>query len=319
MVVTPLVLAVPMDTNVDRAIAEIAEEHHGVFSGPDLDLLKVPKDARHHRIATGRWQEMHEHVYRIAGSPPNWRGALLAACWAGGRRAVASHRSAAALWDLPAGNRDRVELTCPRWRRARHTGLVVHESTALPRGDVTEVDGIPCTTTARTLFDLARVVRPMALDLNLDNALRRNLTTIPELNELCERLARRGRPGSQAFRAALLGRGPQTRVPESPPERLLAKYLTEQGLPAPVFQYEVRERDGTLVARTDLAYPIWRLVIEYDSFQEHLGKIPLVRDAARRNSITRAGFTPLVATHADIVDRGRQLARTIHEIGSRAA
>jgi hypothetical protein len=308
-----------MDTSIDRAIAGLAEEHHGVFSATDLDLLEVPKDARHHRVATGRWQEIHEHVYRIAGSPSTWRGALLAACWAGGRRAVASHHSAAALWDLPAGNRDRVELTCPRWRRARHAGLVVHESTALPVGDVTEVDGIPCTTTARTLFDLARLVRPVALDINIDNALRRNLTTIAELDELCARLARRGRPGSRAFRAAIAGRAPQARVPESPPERLLARYLEERGLPAPVFQYEVRERGGRLVARADLAYPTWRLVIEYDSFQEHLGKIPLVRDAARRNSITRAGFTPLVATHADIVDRGRQLARTIHEIRSRAA
>ncbi|HEX9506245.1 MAG TPA: hypothetical protein VGA62_09605, partial [Acidimicrobiia bacterium] len=96
-------------------------------------------------------------------------------------------------------------------------------------------------------------------------------------------------------------------------------YLVQQGLPAPATQFEVREPSGALVARTDLAYPQWRLVIEYDSFQEHVGKVAMVHDAARRNAISRAGFTPLTATHADITDRARQLARTIRDLRSRAA
>lgn len=268
---------------------------------------------------TGRWAELHDRVYRVCGSPPNWRGELLAACWAGGSRAVASHRSAAALWQLPAGRRDITEITCPRWRRARHVGVLVHESTAIEAIDLTEVHRIPCTSAARTLFDLARALGPVALDINIDAALRQGLTSVPDLTELLGRLGGRGRRGSQRFRTALADRSPADRLPESPPERLLARFLVAQGLPAPVTQFEIRDGQGRLVARSDLAYPQWAIVIEYDSFQEHVGKGPLVRDAARRNKITRAGFLPLTATHADIADRAAELARTIRQLRDRAA
>jgi hypothetical protein len=69
----------------------------------------------------------------------------------------------------------------------------------------------------------------------------------------------------------------------------------------------------------DLAYPQWNVVVEHDSFQGHVGKVPLVRDAARRNAITRPGFVPMTATHADITGRAVALARTIRQLRNRAA
>ena len=62
----------------------------------------------------------------------------------------------------------------------------------------------------------------------------------------------------------------------------------------------VRDVDGRLVARCDLAYPQWHIVIEYDSVQEHTGRSALLRDSARRNAITALGFTPVVATIQDL-------------------
>ena len=99
---------------LDRAIAEIAEAHHGVFSAAHLRDLHVSESERTHRLATGRWIAVHERVYRVAGTPTSWRSELLAACWAGGTRGVASHRSAAALHGLPGGREDPLEITCPR-------------------------------------------------------------------------------------------------------------------------------------------------------------------------------------------------------------
>ena len=122
--------------------------------------LGISAQDRLHRVRTGRWLRVHDGVYRIAGAPITWRGDLLAACRAGGSRAVASHRSAAALWELPGAAVDLMEITCPRWRRARHDGLIVHETLVLGSADTTTVDHIPCTTIERTIFDMCGTAGP---------------------------------------------------------------------------------------------------------------------------------------------------------------
>src|SRR5262245_24618672 len=139
-----------MGRNADRTLAAASEATFGIFTLAHADESGLTRGEARHRIDSGQWVPLHEDVYRLAGAPNSWRGALLAACWAGGFRAVASHRSAAALWGLAGGKRSIQEICCPRWRRARHESLVVHESKALDPVDTTFVDAIPVTTPERT-------------------------------------------------------------------------------------------------------------------------------------------------------------------------
>jgi hypothetical protein len=81
-------------------------------------------------------------------------------------------------------------------------------------------------------------------------------------------MAKRGRRGSARFRAALAARTPGEALPDSAPERLLAIRLTRHGLARPELQHVVRDASGAFVARVDLAYPKWKILIEYDSCQE---------------------------------------------------
>ncbi|MFN8025872.1 MAG: hypothetical protein U0W40_05790 [Acidimicrobiia bacterium] len=297
---------------LDSLIAAIAEQHHGNFALHHLDDLGVTVQVRKHRIEQGRWVSPHEGVFRIAGTPPSWKGDLVAATWAGGERAVASHRSAAALWGLPGGRPEIREVTCPRWRRARHQGLVVHESNRVDDCDVTTVDGIRCTTVVRTIFDLCSCVGPVTIDLAIDAALRRDLTSIGALSEARDRLATKGRRGGRRFRDALASRalGP---AHESAPERLVGRALVAAGLPEPVAQHVVRF-EGQFVARVDLAYPELKIAIEYDSYEHHTGKVALVRDSARRNALAAVGWTVLSATAADVRNGCRQLARDLRRL-----
>lgn len=232
---------------------------------------------------------------------------------------MASHRSAAALWDLPSQCRDVAEITCPRWRRARHDGLVVHESLLLTECDITEVEHVPCTTVARTIFDQAARATPSAIDLDIDSALRRDLVTLDELIDVRDRLATKGRRGAVRFRAVLAARvGTPGAVPESAPERLLARALVRHGLPEPVAQHVVCDRAGRFVARVDLAYPDHRIVIEYDSYRHHVGKSALVRDSVRRNALVALGYRPVTATAEDLRDKGARLAGVLRELLRRA-
>jgi hypothetical protein len=308
-----------MDDGLDKTIGEVAAQSHGLFARVHLDLLGVSEEATRHRVAKGRWISAHDGVYRIAGAPHTWESQLLAACWAGGNRAVASRRSAAALHQLPGGRRDVIEITCPHAERARHAGLVVHESRSLPECDIGFVAGIPCTTVERTLFDMSETGRRRTLELAIDSALRRELTTIAALFATRDRLARRGRKGSTLFRDTLATRDPKSAIPDSEPERLLAMALVECGLPEPQLQFVVRNPDGAFVARVDLAYPEWRILIEYDSFQEHTGAVALVRDSARRNAITALGFRVLTATAADLRDGATTLSSAVRSLRQKSA
>jgi len=305
--------------NRDAALSEVAAGQHGVFALEHLGALGFSEAARRARTTRGRWVTLYEGVYRIGGAPKTWRGDLLAACWAAPTTAAASHGSAAALSGLPSGRTDVIEIVCARWRRTRNAGLVVHESLVIDDEDLDEIDGIPCTATARTLFDLARALSPVMLDANIDAALRRDLVSLDELRRTSTRLATKGRPGGRRFRAAIEARTGVASLPESVPERLLADMLVRQGLPAPVHQYVVRDATGGFLARVDLAYPDWMVVIEYDSVQHHTGTVAHVRDSARRDAIGDLDYTVLTATVADLRDRGDRIAGLIRRRRDRAA
>ena len=280
-----------------------------MFGAHHLGELGVAAHERDYRLGVGRWVSVHEGAYRFAGTPLTWRGRVLAACWAGGTRAAASHRCAAELWELPGRTVDIVELTCPRWRRARHDGLLVHESLEFDDLDRCAIDGIPVTSAARTVFDLTSLCSVTVVDLAIDNALRRSLTTIGELQQVLERLGRRGRPGTRKFRALLQARDASTS--ESEAERRLLRILERHGLPTPVAQFEVRDHDGRLVARVDFAYPELKIAIEYDSYEHHVGKAALDRDGARRNAVVALGWLPITATAADLRNQGHRLANDV--------
>jgi very-short-patch-repair endonuclease len=185
--------------------------------------------------------------------------------------------------------------------------------------DHAEVDAIPCTSAARTLFDLARTLSPVMLDANIDNAIRRELVSLDELRHTSARLATKGRPGGCRFRQVIETRSDVSALPESVPERLLADMLVRQGLPVPQHQFVIRDRSGAFVARVDLAYPESMLVIEYDSVEHHTGTRAHIRDSARRNAITDLDYTVLTATAADLKDRGARLAASIRRRRSLAA
>jgi very-short-patch-repair endonuclease len=296
--------------DLDRTIAEFARTHHGLTHRSWLRDHKVPRGVLEAHLRMGRLESPYVGVYRVAGAPITWRTNVLAACWAGGVRAVASHRSAAALWDLPGQREEIAEIMCPRWRRARHDGLVLHETKLLGSADTTEVDGIPVTMVERTLVDLGAVCSPPVVEMALDNALRRELVTHRSVFTILDRIGKQGRNGVGVLRQILRERDLGEQPTESPKETELLRLIRNAGLPMPSTQVDIRHR-GRFVARVDFAYPDARLVIEYDSRSHHVGVVEMERDSARRNLLVAADMTVLVATQRDLSSGGRALCDAI--------
>jgi hypothetical protein len=83
---------------------------------------------------------------------------------------VLSHRSAAGLWGLRADNRRKSDISLPAPAARAKAAIEVHRSVTLTANDVTSVDGIACTTVARTLVDLGDLVNRRAVESAVEQA-----------------------------------------------------------------------------------------------------------------------------------------------------
>src|SRR6266480_3012194 len=113
------------------------------------------------RVAAGWLHRLHRGVYAVGHRNITREGWWMAAVLACGEGAVLSHQAAGELWKIrqprgrPSGAGS-VEVTVPRARGARiRIGLIVHRVPTLRAGEATTRDGIPVTSPARTLLDLA--------------------------------------------------------------------------------------------------------------------------------------------------------------------
>jgi very-short-patch-repair endonuclease len=281
----------------------MAAGQYGVITRAQAISAGLSASGLDRRISSRRFRVIHPGVYRIAGTPPSWEQALVAAClWADG---TASHRAAALLWRLDGAEREIVEITTAR--RVRAADVTIHTSRLDPR-DLTSVGRIPVTTVTRTLLDLGSVAKPTAVEAALTDALRRRLTTQDRLRRCLERAGGKGRRGAKVLRSILATVG--TRRPESVLELRLIRLLRRAGLPEPVSQFNIR-KDGAVLARVDLAYPGIRLAIEADGYRYHAGPGAWKRDLARRNAVTSLGWRVIHVTWEDVSTRPDEVVRQL--------
>jgi hypothetical protein len=147
--------------HVEHAASRYMADHHGLIDHGSALRFGASMKFVQHRIDAGEWVRVHRGVYRAAAAPPSPEQTLLAAVWACGPDAVASHRSAAWLWGLLAAPPEWPEVSVPHRQAPRERRITVHRSTDLV-GTVAHVQrGVPVTDPARTILDTAGVVSPM--------------------------------------------------------------------------------------------------------------------------------------------------------------
>lgn len=138
-------------SSLDGVIAQRAERQYGVVSRDQLRAIGLTDEAIRGRLRAGRLHCVYRGVYAVGHRRIGIDGWRLAAVLTYGDDAVISNRAAGAHWNLRQSSA--IEVTVPRTVR-RRSGVVVH-TVALPADEVTVHEGIPTTTVARTIFDLA--------------------------------------------------------------------------------------------------------------------------------------------------------------------
>jgi predicted transcriptional regulator of viral defense system len=294
----------PRSRAVDAAIAELAGRQHGVVSRAQLTRLGIGRRAIERRIQARRLHALHRGVYAVGHLALTREGRWLAAVLASGRGAALSHRSAAALWGIRVAASAFVEVTVPVARRGRG-GIRVHH-TVLPADELTSRDGIPVTTAARTLVDLAAVLTPTRLERAIARAELLRLSDTTSLAALLLRYPRRS--GSAALRR-LLAAAAQPDVTRSELEDRFLAFLDTHRLPRPETNVLLHLPGRTI--EVDCLWRRQRLVVELDGYAAHGTRRAFDVDRARDRALQAAGLRVLRITWRHLAGEPRPLARDL--------
>jgi predicted transcriptional regulator of viral defense system len=208
----------PTGAGRERAIQELAARQHGVISLSQLTSLGLGPSGVRRRVAAGRLQRLHRGVYAIGLAPRSLQATYMAAVLACGPGAVLFTRSAAHHLGLRPTSRSVVDVASPRRTGKGRQGIDVHRAAGLEARDVRRVEGIPCTTVARTLLDLATAIDQTALERAIEQA---EKLRVLDLTAVADVLARAGnRRAVTALRKALAAYAPEPAFTRGELERL---------------------------------------------------------------------------------------------------
>jgi very-short-patch-repair endonuclease len=275
-----------------------------------MDLSRRTID---HLVASDRLVLFERGLYGLPGVLRDARTLIHAAVLANTVPVVASHRSAAFLFELPGFGGRPLEVTSWLGRGTRRAGITVHETNHLPPTHRGVVDGIPVTSVARTLLDLSAVVRRERLERVLDTALARRRVTVPALQRVLVECTARGRRRTQHFRAVLAPRLGAYVPPESELEARFVELLRGHGLPSAERQVDLGDPDQW-IGRVDFRFPGTNLVVEVDGAEHHRSLSDRRNDHRRQAALEAAGFRVLRFGWADVTERPVVVARTLRDV-----
>ena len=299
--------------DVDRVATELSLLQHGAFARWQLRPRGVSEQAIYRRLASGSWTLLSPGVFALAGTRNTYERRLWVGWLAVGPDALVSHEAAAQVHEIPNVIRNRVVLTHRHGSHHRLSGVVVHQLDDVSLDHRMSVDGLPVTTPARTVVDLAAVVHPARLLPIVEGTHHARITSYTDVGVCMSSVARRGKPGIRML-AKVLDRLTATGAkPMSKLERELFEMLAAAGLPTPKSQFPFPGRRFTNGC-VDAAYVDTKLVIESDGRPWHTRIADLKRDHERDAEAARNGWQTLRLLHEHIDGDPEGTAQLIRDV-----
>jgi len=228
----------------------------------------------------------------------------MAATMAGGDGAVISHGDAAALWNIGRRSKGSIHISVIYPRKVRRRGLQVHRRSSLEARDMTRRHGIPVTTPAATIVDIAVSEPEPRLERVINEADQLRVLGFAALCRELERMPRR--PGLGCVKAIILRH--TFRLTRSELERLFLPIAQRAGLPVP----------QTLVVvngfEVDFYWPELRLVVEAKSLTYHRTPAKQTKDVIRDQRHLANETLPLHFTHWQIAKQPRYVEGILADV-----
>lgn len=276
---------------LENRIAAVAARQHGVVTHHQLVEAGLSPFAIGRRLRSGRLRRLHRGVY-LATPLALEHTAEMAAVLAtpGG---VVSHVSGGTLWSIPRLTAANVVDVTVAGNRGRHPGIRVHRVVRLADDERAVVQGIPLTTPARTLLDLASLLPAHDLEAAVAWAQREGLVTTEALRALLARHV--GQRGAPALRAVLRLSG-EPALTRSTAEQQFLALVREAGLPTP--------QCNISVGRFEVDF-LWRaagIAVEVDGFRYHGSRPRFEEDRHRDTQLAAAGINVVRLTWRQITE-----------------
>ncbi len=278
-------------------LARLASRAHGVVTRAQLLHAGITAREIQRRLGKGALLPVHRGVYRVGHRAPSIEARYMAAVLACGKEAVLSGPAAAWLLGILKGPPPGPEVTSP----GKHLVARVTVRRSATQRDCTVWRGIPVTSVARTLTDLAAALDEQDLARACHEAGVRHHTTPAQVEAV---LARRpNSPGAVKLRAILRG---DTRVTLSKLERRFLHLLEEHGLPLPQTNRIAGRR------RVDCRWAARRLTVELDGYRYHHSRHAWEQDRRREREARARGDEFRRYTYGDVFEQPAALLTELH-------
>lgn len=289
-------------------MAALAAGQHRVVSRDQLGALGFGRRAIQERLRSRHLHRRHSGVYSVGTADLTRLGHWHAAVLAGGDDAVLSHRDAGAAHAIFVANYGPVNVTVPRKLHDR-AGLRFHHR-ALRDDEVATVDGIPATSVARTIFDLAASEPARRVRNAIDQADMNRTLDLRALEAIAARSARCR--GVRAIRAILANLRLGSGVTREELEALFMDFLVEIGAPLPDTNVWME-----IAGRQIQADCVWReerVIAELDSWGVHGTRRNFESDRERDRRLVVEGWLPIRVTWRHLHHDRAELAADIHRL-----
>ena len=271
-------------------IGELAGRQHGVVALAQLRDLGVPEHVVRARRKAERWYALHRGVYAVGHEALTPKSHFIAAVYACGPGSLLSHRAAGALQGLLDATAV-IEVTARRGCKPK-PGITVHRSRLIHPDDRALVDGIPTTSVARTLVDLADVLNERQLTRAVRQAELLKALDVRAIEATLDRLP--GRKGRHRLRRLLSAYQPEPQLLRSRAERRVKALCRRHGLPKPQFNASVAGYE------VDVYWPHAKLALEFDGAETHQTRFAFHEDRRRDRALAVEGIQTLRVTWPDV-------------------
>jgi len=278
----------------ERYLQLWANRQRGLITYGQLIALGFSHSAIARRVALGRLHRIHRGVYAVGRRELSREGEFLAAVLALGDDAALSHFAAAALWEFWTGRTTPVDVILPRRTRS-HQGIRVHGVHELPSTATTIHKGIPVTTPARTVLDLAGTMySERAFRRVTHEALARELVNVITLQAEIDAAGSRCR-GIGRVRAEIAAGAKPTR---SGLEDDMVEMLRRHD--APSFETNIHVPGTPDWVEVDVLFAAQKVVIEVDGTRWHSTPFRRKLDAYKQSLVEAAGHRVIRLADCDV-------------------
>ncbi len=273
---------------LDRRVAELATNQHGVVARSQLIDLGFTDASVDGGIACGRLVRLHHGVFAVGHSALSMRGHWMAAVLASGEGAVISHRSAAAHWGLMPAI-DRIDVSRGQGGIRQRRSFNLHRRRQFGDRDRSMKDRIPVTSVPRTLMDLASVASRRQLESAISEAERLGILRIDDLHALM--FGATGHKGLGTLRQLIDILSSESDETRSELEYAFLSLCSSRNLPRPLVNVQVAGFE------VDCLWGKEKLIVEVDGFRFHSSRFAFNRDRLRDAALQKSGYRVVRLTH----------------------